>query len=53
MPVSDRRHSPEEAARLGAELFQQHVRPALPTGDADRFVAIDLVTGDYELDEDD
>jgi hypothetical protein len=53
MPDTEPRRSLEEIARLGAEAFDRHVRPALRPEDNDKFVAIDIDTGDYELDEDD
>ena len=53
MPAIEPRRSPEEIARLGAEAFDQHVRPLLRPEDDGKFVAIDIETGDFELDEDD
>ncbi len=53
MPVTEPHRSPEELARLGAELFDQRVRPALRPEDDGKFVAIDVTTGEYEMDEDD
>ena len=45
--------SPEELGRLGVIAFERHVRPALRPGDDGKFVAVDVQSGDYELDEDD
>ena len=53
MPAAEPRRSPEELARLGAEVFDRHVRPVLRPEDDGKFVAIDVGTGDYELDDDD
>jgi hypothetical protein len=53
MPAAGRSRSPEEIARLGAETFDRHVRPELRPEDDGKFVAVDIGTGDYELDEDD
>ncbi len=53
MPAIEKRRSPEEFARLGAEVFDGRVRPALRPEADDRFVSIDVATGDYEIDEDD
>ena len=53
MPGTEPHHTPEELARLGAEVFDRHVRPMLRPEDDDKFVAIDIGTGDYEIDEDD
>ena len=52
MPTKSPR-TPEEVARLGAEVFDSSVRPALRPEDDGKFVAVDIATGDYELDEDD
>ena len=53
MPGTEPHHTPEELARLGAEVFERHVRPALRPEDDGKFVAIDIDTGDHEIDEDD
>ena len=45
--------TPEELARLGSEIFDRAVRPALRPEDDGKFVAIDIDTGDHEIDEDD
>jgi hypothetical protein len=43
----------DELARLGGDIFDRQVRPALRPEDDGKFVAIDVGTGDYEIDEDD
>ena len=43
----------DELARLGGDIFDRQVRPALRPEDDGKFVAIDVETGDYEIDEDD
>ena len=53
MPPTESRHTHEELARLGADAFDRHVRPKLRPEDDGKFVAIDVVTGEYELDADD
>jgi hypothetical protein len=53
MPAIGSRYSPEELARLGAEVFERRVRPALRPEDDNKFVAIDVGSEDYEIDEDD
>ena len=45
--------SPEEVARLGTEMFDRQVRPALRPEDDGKFVAIDIRSGSFELDVDD
>ena len=46
-------HTPEELARAGSELFDRHVRPGLGIEDDGKFVAIDIDSGDHEIDADD
>jgi hypothetical protein len=53
MPATEPRRSPEEVARLGTEILDRQVRPSLRPEDDGMFVAIDIGTGDYELDDDD
>jgi hypothetical protein len=43
----------DELANLGRDIFDQQVRPLLRLEDDGKFVAIDVETGDYEIDEDD
>lgn len=51
MPGTEPRHTPEELARLGSEVFDRLVR--LRPEDDDMFVAVDIDTSDHEIDEDD
>ena len=53
MTALDSRLTPEELARLGAEVFDRRVRPMLRPDDDGKFVAIDVGTGDFEIDDDD
>lgn len=53
MSTIESHRSPQELARLGAEVFDRRVRPALRPEDDNKFVAIDVGSGDYEIDEDD
>ena len=53
MPATGPRRSLEELVRLGQKVFDRRVRPALRPEDDGKFVAIDVVTGDHEIDEDD
>jgi hypothetical protein len=48
--TSKRRYSKEEFARRGDALVASQVRPHLQPADADKFVAIDIETGEFELD---
>jgi hypothetical protein len=47
------RHTKEETARLGTGWYERVVKPTLRPEDEDKFVAIDVDLGDFELDIDD
>ena len=53
MPVNTCRRDLVELARLGDEAFDQKVRPQLRPEDVGKFVAVDIRTGAFEVDEDD
>jgi hypothetical protein len=53
MTALDPRRTPEELARLGGEVFDSRVRPMLRPDDDGKFVAIDVGTGEFEIDDDD
>lgn len=40
----------DELARLGAEVFDRQVRPSLRPEDDGKFVAVDVLSGEYEID---
>jgi hypothetical protein len=50
LTAAKRRYGKEEFARRGDALVATKVRPKLTPADADKFVAIDIETGEYELD---
>ena len=51
MPTT--RRTLDELARIGGDIFDRKVRPTLRPEDDGKFVAIDVETGDYEIDNDD
>jgi hypothetical protein len=53
VPATIPRRTLDELARLGGEIYDRQVRPALQTEDDGKFVAIDVETGDHEIDADD
>ena len=53
MPPPASSYSPDELARLGSDWFARRVAPSLRPEDDGKFVAIDVLTGDFELDADD
>jgi len=52
MTKRNRRYSKEEFARRGDEIYGRIVWPTLKPSDADKFVAIDIETGEFEVDRD-
>jgi len=51
--VPSTKRTPDELAGLGRGIFDRQVRPTLRPDDDGKFVAIDVESGDYELDTDD
>jgi hypothetical protein len=49
MASTKRRYSKAEFARRGDALVESKVRPNRTAADEDKFVAIDIETGEYEL----
>ena len=49
MAATGRRYEKAEFARRGDALLKRKVRPNLKPGDEDKFAAIDIETGEYEL----
>jgi len=47
-----RRYPKEEFERRGDEIYERHIRPKLKPRDEGKFLAIDIETGEYELNED-
>jgi hypothetical protein len=53
VPTTEPRRTLDELAALGGEIFDRQVRPALRPEDDGKFVAIDVETADYDINEDD
>jgi hypothetical protein len=53
MAIPSARFSREEFARRGQEIYDRAVKSQLHAEDLDKFVAIDIESGDYEIDRDD
>ncbi|MFT3880908.1 MAG: hypothetical protein QM703_14750 [Gemmatales bacterium] len=53
MPTIQPHRTLDELARLGGAIFDRQVRPTLKQEDDGKFVAIDVISSDYEVDEDD
>jgi len=51
MPTTQRRYPLDEFARRGDAVYDQQIAPRLSPGDEGKFVAIDIETGAYEVDE--
>jgi hypothetical protein len=52
MSANTRRHPKEEMAELGEAIFEKFIRPRLKHEKKSAFVAIDVETGAYEIDDD-
>ena len=50
MAVREPRYSKEEFARRGDEIYESQVRSQVEEADRGKIVAIDLETGDFEID---
>ncbi|WP_353736897.1 hypothetical protein, partial [Moorena sp. SIO2C4] len=50
MTVRQPRYSKEEFARRGDEIYETQVRPKVEAGNHGKIVAIDIETGDFEVD---
>ncbi len=53
MSTTEPHRTLDELARLGGEIFERQIRPTLRPEDDGKYVAIDVETGDFEIDEDD
>jgi c-di-GMP-binding flagellar brake protein YcgR len=51
MAVRQRRYSKEELARRGQELYGAGIRQQVEAGNESKIVAIDIETGNFEVDE--
>jgi hypothetical protein len=47
------RYSNEEYARRGDAIYERDIKPKLKPEDHGKYVAIDIETGEYEIDADD
>jgi hypothetical protein len=52
MSLRQPQYSKEEFARLGDEIYQRDIYPHLQADSAGKIVAIDIVTGAWEIDDD-
>jgi len=52
MGAVNRRYPKDEFARRGDEIYERVVKPHLKPSDNGKFVAIDIETEDFELDDD-
>lgn len=48
--VRQRRYPKDEFARRGNEIYETHVRPKVETDNRGKYVAIDIETGEWEMD---
>jgi hypothetical protein len=52
MTIRQRRYSKEELARRGQELYESGIRQQVEADNDGKIVAIDIETGDFEVDDD-
>lgn len=52
MVILQPHYSKEEFARRGDEIYERNIRPLVEAGNEGKYVAIDIETGDYEVDAD-
>ncbi len=52
MIVRQPRHSNEEASRLGNEIYERDIRREVEANNHGKYVAIDIETGEWEMDAD-
>ena len=52
MDANTRRYPKEEIARRGDAIYERDIEPILKAKDKGKFVAIDIETGEYEIDSD-
>lgn len=53
MTTTESHRSPETLARIGSDIYERQIGPFLGPSDDGRFVAIDVGSGEHEIDEDD
>jgi len=53
MAVRQPRYSKEEFAQRGNEIYERDIRPQVEADNQGKFVAIDIETGEWEMDVDD
>ncbi len=52
MAANRPRYSKEEFARRGDVIYERDIRPFVEAGNKGKFIAIDIETGAYEIDDD-
>ncbi len=52
MPVKQPKYSPQEAGRLGDEIYERDIRPQVEPAHNGEIIALDLETGAWEMDPD-
>jgi hypothetical protein len=53
MPSAETNRTPEEFARIGTDVYERQVKPLLRAEDDGKYVAVDVRTGAYEVNDDD
>ncbi|MBD2131462.1 MULTISPECIES: hypothetical protein [unclassified Sphaerospermopsis] len=50
MTIHQPRYSKEEFAQIGEQIYEMQIRPKIEAGNQGKIVAIDIETGDFEID---
>ncbi|MBE9238130.1 MAG: hypothetical protein VKL60_04005 [Sphaerospermopsis sp.] len=50
MTIHQPRYSKEEFAQIGEQIYEMQIRPKIEAGNEGKIVAIDIETGDFEID---
>jgi hypothetical protein len=51
MPATEQQYSKDELDRMEREVYERAVKPRLRPEDDGKFVAVDALTGEFEVDE--
>ena len=52
MKKSEPRYDKDEFARRGDDIYERQIKPVIEAGNEGKYVAIDIESGDYEVDVD-
>jgi hypothetical protein len=53
MAMQQTQYTNEEIGRIGTEIYRREIRPKVMPQHKGKFLILDILSGDYEVDEDD